>query len=84
MGQGGIKDLRRHEQTALHLSAENSHVAATPLSSYFGHIRETAVIDTEVKFGYFVREHHPPIQNDSSAMLVSIKQNTEIALVYLL
>ena len=59
MAHGGVKDLRRHEHTALHSRAEQSIVGAMPLSSYFGSDRgRTAVIEAEVKFGYFIGEHH--------------------------
>ena len=36
MGQGGVKDLKRHEMTALHTRAEKSGVGAMPFSTYFG------------------------------------------------
>ena len=58
MAHGGVKDLRRHEHTALHSPAEQSIVGAMPLSSYFGSDRRTAVIEAEVKYGYFLGEHH--------------------------
>ena len=58
MGQGGVKDLKRHEQTDLHSRAEKSNVGAMPLSSYFGPVRREAAIEAEVKFGYFLGEHH--------------------------
>jgi hypothetical protein len=50
-----LKDLKRHEQTALHSRAEKSTVGALPLSSYFGPVRHEAVIEAEV---YFLGEHH--------------------------
>ena len=58
MGAGGPKDLKRHEQTVLYSRAEKSTVGALPLNSYFGPVRHEAVIEAEVKFGYFLGEHH--------------------------
>jgi hypothetical protein len=58
VAHGGVKDLRRHEQTALHSRSERSSVGAMPLSSYFGPVRGSAVIEAEVKFGFFLGEHH--------------------------
>ena len=39
MGQGGVKDLKRHGRTALHTRAEKSAVGMIPLGSYFGPVR---------------------------------------------
>ena len=58
MGQGGVKDLKRHEQTDLHSRAEKSNVVAMHFSSYFSPVRREAAIKAEVKFGYFLGEHH--------------------------
>ena len=57
MRQGGVKDLKWHEQTDLHSRAEKCNVGAMPLSSYFGPVRRKAAIEAEVKFGYFLGEH---------------------------
>ena len=62
LGQGGTKDLRRHEQTTLHSRSEKACVGAAPLQSYFGPIRETSVVEAEVKFGFFLGEHHLAFQ----------------------
>ena len=59
MAQGGVKDLRKHESTALHSRSERSTIGAMPLSSYYGQsVRGSAVTEAEVKFGYFLGEHH--------------------------
>ena len=58
VGQGGQKDLRRHEQTVVHSWAEKSSIGAKPLSSCFGPIRGKAVVEAEIQFGYFIGEHH--------------------------
>ena len=59
MAQGGVKDLRKHESTALHSRSERSTVGAMPLSLYYGQsFRGPAVTEAKVKFGYFLGEHH--------------------------
>ena len=58
MAHGGVKDLRKHESTALHSRSEQSTVGAMPLPSYYDPVRGSAVIEAEVKFGYFLGEHH--------------------------
>ena len=61
--QGGVKDLRKHESTALHSRSVRSNVGAMPLSSYYGQsVRESVVTEAEVKFGYFLIEHHLPFK----------------------
>ena len=51
MAQGGVKDLRKHESTALN---SRSTVGAMPLSSYYGQsVRRSAFTEAKVKFGYF-------------------------------
>ena len=58
LGRGGTKDLKQHEQTAVHSRAESGSSGAMPLQSYFGPIRDESVVSAEVKFGYFLGEHH--------------------------
>ena len=59
---GGTKDLRKHEQTRVHQEMQKSQSGVT---SYFsparGPTREPSVIEAEVKFGYFLGEHHIPL-----------------------
>ena len=58
MGQGGTKDLRRHQETALHSRSEKSSVGSMSLRLYFGPVRGKQVVEAEIKFGYFLGEHH--------------------------
>ena len=60
---GGTKDLRKHEQTALHQSASRSVAGTSSPKTYFpaqssGPKRELATIEAEIKFPYFIGEHH--------------------------
>ena len=57
MAHGGVKDLKKHKNTALSHS-ERSTVGALPLSSCYGPVRSSEVLEAEVKFGYFLGEHH--------------------------
>ena len=55
--------MRKHEQTRVHQASQKGQIGATSLTSYFasgtrGPIREQSVIEAEVKFGYFLGEHH--------------------------
>ena len=58
----GNKDLKRHELTSVHQSASTSVKATRSLTAYFtnasGPKREQAVVEAEVKFSYFIGEHH--------------------------
>ena len=58
MGQGGVKDLKRNGMTALPSQAEKATVGVMPLSYYFGRVRRETTIEAEIKFAYFLREHH--------------------------
>ena len=62
---GGTKDLRKHEQTRVHQEMQKSQSGVSSLTSYFsparGPTREPSVIEAEVKFGYFLGEHHIPL-----------------------
>ena len=59
---GGQKDLRRHKATALHTSASTAvRTSASPrdyVSLGPGPRRDHAVVKAEVKFSYFIGEHH--------------------------
>ena len=61
LGQGGTKDLKKHEQTYLHIKSQQGFSGIRPLHSYFGPIRKESVIMAEIKFGYFLGEHHLPL-----------------------
>ena len=71
MAHGGVKDLRRHEHTALHSRAEQSIVGAMPLSSYF----------VEVKCGYVLREHHLAfnLADHASKLFFSMFPDSDVA-----
>lgn len=58
LGQSGTKDLRKHEQTNVHTKSQQGTSGMKPLHSYFGPVRNESVIEAEVKFGFFVGEHH--------------------------
>ena len=58
LGQGGTKDLRKHEQTNVHTTSQQGTSGTKPLHSYFGPVRNESVIEAEVKFGFFLGEHH--------------------------
>ena len=62
LGRGGIRDLRRHQETKLHKHSEKDGVVVLPLQSYFGPIREEYVIRAEVSFAYFLGEDHLAFQ----------------------
>ena len=65
----------------MHSRAEKSHVAAKPLSSYFGPISETAVIEAEVKFRYFLGEHHLAFKlaDHATMLFASMFPDSEVA-----
>ena len=52
LGQSGTKD---HEQTNLHIKSQQDFSALTFL------LRKESVIMAEIKFGYFLGEHHLPL-----------------------
>lgn len=55
LGQGGTKDLTKHEQTNLHIKSQQGFSGIRPLHSYFGPIRKESVISAEIKFFIFFR-----------------------------
>ena len=59
---GGVRDLKRHGETVLHQEATTSATGSSSLTTYFGAPRGPkrgqAVLDAEVKFGYFIAEHY--------------------------
>ena len=58
---GGQKDLRKHEGTNLHLSATRAVCTSGSLRNYVsssGPRRDQSVVKAEVKFSYFIGEHH--------------------------
>ena len=59
---GGQKDLRRHEATTLHTSARTAVRSSASLRDFVsvgpGPRRDQAVVKAEVKFSYFIGEHH--------------------------
>ena len=59
---GGQKDLRRHEATTLHTSASKDVRTSTSIRDFIGSgpgpRRDQAVVKAEVKFSYFIGEHH--------------------------
>lgn len=61
LGLGGTKDLKRHEQTALHGRCDRAGSSCMNLQSYFsGPPRAASIVEAEVKFGYMLGEHHLP------------------------
>ena len=83
---GGTKDLRKHEQTRVHQASQKGQIGATSLTSYFapgmrGPIREQSVIEAEVKFGYFLGEHHIPLHvaDHCSKLFASMFPDSTIA-----
>ena len=62
---GGFRDLANHANTAVHESRSRDVSTATSLSSFInkthGPKRDSSVIAAEVRFSYFVGEHHLPI-----------------------
>ena len=82
---GGTKDLRKHEQTRVHQAIQKSQRGATSLTSYFssmrGPTREQSVIEAEVKFGYFLGEHHIPlcVADHCAKLFVSMFPDSAIA-----
>ena len=59
---GGQKDLRKHEATTIHMSASRAVCTSGSLRDYIGSgpgpRRDQAVVKAEVKFSYFIGEHH--------------------------
>ena len=60
LGKGGSKDLRRHEQTSLHSQWDRASSGSSSLEAFFGPSRAASVVEAEIKFGYFLGEHHLP------------------------
>ena len=58
MGQGSVKDLSGTSRLLYTHEQRNPASELLPLSSYFGPVRHEAAIEAEVKFGYFLGEHH--------------------------
>ena len=81
----GTKDLRKHEQTCIHQAVKKSQSGATSLTSCFssarGPTREQSVIEAEVKFGYFLGEHHIPlcVADHRAKLFVSMFPDSAIA-----
>jgi hypothetical protein len=82
---GGTKDLRRHEQTNVHQAAHKSSIGVPSLTSYLssgpGPQRDKAVIEAEVKFGFFLGEHHVAfaVADHCSKLLPSLFPDSPIA-----
>ena len=59
---GGQKDLRKHEATTVHMPASRAVCTSASLRDYIssgpGPRRDQAVVKAEVKFSYFIGEHH--------------------------
>ena len=79
------KDLRKHEQTGVHQSMNKNHLGTAPLTSYFGSTRgpnrEKSVIEAEIKFGYFLAEHHIPftVSDHCAKLFASMFRDSAIA-----
>ena len=79
------KDPRKHEQTCIHQAVKKSQSGATSLTSYFssarGPSREQSVIEAEIKFGYFLGEHHIPqcVADHCAKLFVSMFPDSAIA-----
>ena len=82
---GGTKDLRKHEQTRVHQAVQKSQSGSTSLTSYFsstrGPTREQSVIEAEVKFGFFLGEHHIPlcVADHCAKLFISMFPDSAIA-----
>ena len=61
IGQGGTKDLTKHEQTNLHIKSHQGFSGIRPLHSYLGPMRKESIVSAEIKFAYFLGEHHLPL-----------------------
>ena len=59
---GGRKDLKKHELSSMHQAASASVKSTHYFTSYFsntpGPKKERGVVEAEVKFSYFIAEHH--------------------------
>ena len=84
----GTKDLRKHEQTYIHQAVKKTQSGATSLTSYFssvrGPTREQSVIEAEIKFGYFLGEHHIPlcVADHCAKLVVSTFPDSAIAKLF--
>lgn len=62
---GGFRDLTKHENTTIHESRSRDVSTSTSPSSFInkthGPRRNSSVVAAEVRFSYFVGEHHLPI-----------------------
>ena len=58
LGKGGSKDLRKHEQTSLHGTWDRASTGSSSIDTYFGPGRGASVVEAEIKFAYFLGEHH--------------------------
>ena len=82
---GGQKDLRRHEATTLHMSASSAVCLSISLRNYVslgpGPERDQAVVNAEVKFNYFIGEHHLAlaVADHCSKLFSSMFLDSEIA-----
>ena len=50
--------MRKHEKTTVHTKAHQGTLGIKPLHTYFGLVRNDEVVEAEIKFGYFIGEHH--------------------------
>ena len=58
---GGTKDLHNHELTAVHQGGNRSIAGTHPLTTFLnkpGPKRMESMVEAEVKFGFFLREHY--------------------------
>jgi hypothetical protein len=82
---GGRKDLKKHELTSVHQAASASVTSTHSLTSYFsntpGPKREQAVVEAEVKFSYFIAEHHLAfaLADHCSKLFPSLFPDSEVA-----
>ena len=75
MGEQRISE--KHKHTRVHQTSQKSQSGVSSLTSYFssacGPIREPCVIEAEVKFAYFLGEHHIPLSiSDQCAKLLAV------------
>ena len=71
----GGQRSRKHEQTRIHQAVKKSQSGAR------GPTREQSVIEAEVKFGYFLGEHHIPlcVADHCAKLFVSMFPDSAIA-----
>ena len=80
--------MRRHEATTLHTSASTAVHTSTSLRNYVSSVpdprRDQAVVKAEVKFSYFIGEHHLAlaVADHCSKLFSSMFPDSEIARVF--